>query len=119
MEHFRKNLKIIFCCMLSALCFPILLGCQQVQKPEVNGEGPLGVKMARGIISPEFHAPLERWRTSHKQALNGGDFTERQCVLCHDPQKSCNNCHGYIGARKIEVSEASFLWLEAKKEKEP
>ena len=104
--------------MLSALCFPILLGCQQVQKPEVNGEGPLGVKMARGIISPEFHAPLERWRTSHKQALNGGDFTERQCVLCHDPQKSCNNCHGYIGARKIEVSEASFLWPEEKKEKD-
>jgi len=95
-----------------------LVSCQQVQKPEVKGEGPLAVKMARGITSPEFHAPLERWRTTHKKVLNMGDFTERECILCHDPKKSCNNCHKYIGGREIYVPEASLFWPEEKKEKE-
>jgi len=118
MKHFNKISKIAICYLLSAVCFIILLGCQQVQKPEVKGEGPLAVKMARGITSPEFHAPLERWRSTHKKALNMGDFTERECILCHDPKKSCNNCHQYIGAREISVAEASLFWPEEKKEKE-
>ena len=118
MQHFNKILKIAICHLLSALCFLILSGCQQVQKPEVKGEGPLAVKMARGITSPEFHAPLERWRTTHKNALNVGDFTERECILCHDPKKSCNRCHQYIGVREISVAEASLFWPEEEKKKE-
>jgi hypothetical protein len=104
--------------LLSAIGLFMIVGCQQVQKPEVKGEGPLAVKMARGITSPEFHAPLERWRTTHKKALSIGDFSERECILCHDPKKSCNNCHKYIGARAIDVPEVSLFWPEEKKEKE-
>jgi len=103
--------------LLSSLGLLMIVGCQQVQKPEVRGEGPLAVKMARGITSPEFHAPLERWRTTHKKALSIGDFTERECILCHDPKKSCNNCHHYIGAREIDVPEASLFWPDEKNEK--
>jgi len=102
--------------LLSVLSLLMMVGCQQVQKPEVRGEGPLAVKMARGITSPEFHAPLERWRTTHKKALSIGDFTERECILCHDPKKSCNNCHHYIGAPEIDVPEASLFWPEEKPE---
>ncbi len=118
MNHLNKILKIAICHLLSALYLLIFLSCQQVQKPEVKGEGPLAVKMARGITSPEFHAPLERWRTTHKNGLNMGDFTERECTLYHDPKKSCNHCHQYIGVREISVAEASLFWPEEEKKKE-
>jgi len=116
-KDFNKSLRMGVCYLLSTVCFLVLLGCQQVQKPEVRGEGPLAVNMTRGLTAPEFHAPLERWRTTHKKALNIGDFTERECILCHDPKKSCNNCHHYIGVREIDVPEASLFWPEEKKEK--
>jgi hypothetical protein len=104
--------------ILIAVFLPIaLLGCQQVQKPEVKGEGPLAVVMERGTASAEYHAPLERWRATHKRALANGDFTERECLLCHNPQKSCNHCHGYIGAREISVPEAFLYWPDLKKER--
>ncbi len=118
MNHFNKIFKTTLCLLLSAVCLLVFSGCQQVQKPEVKGEGPLAVKMARGVTSPEFHAPLERWRTTHKNALNMGDFTERECVFCHDPKKSCNQCHQYIGVREISVAEASLFWPEEEKKKE-
>ncbi len=104
--------------LLSAISLVVFASCQQVQKPEVRGEGPLAVKMARGVTPPEFHAPLERWRTTHKNGLNRGDFTQRECTLCHDPKKSCNHCHQYIGVREISVAEASLFWPEEEKKKE-
>ncbi len=98
----------------TAITFFILLwslpGCQQVQKPEVRGSGPLSIVMERGTVAPEYHAPLERWRATHKKALKNGDFSERECVLCHNPQKSCDLCHGYIGAKEIKISEAILYW---------
>jgi hypothetical protein len=113
-----KKIRVTVGYLLSAISVFMIVGCQQVRKPEVKGEGPLAVNMTRGITSPEFHVPLERWRTTHKKALSIGDFTERECILCHDPKKSCNNCHKYIGVRAIDVPEASLFWPEEKKEKE-
>jgi hypothetical protein len=52
-------LIIIFLPMLG------LLACQQVQKPELKGEGPLAVIVARGTATPEYHAPRaghQPWR---------------------------------------------------------
>ena len=96
------------------ICVPIalfsLLACQQVQKPELKGEGPLAVTVARGTATPEYHAPAERWRVSHGQAINRGDFSQRECVLCHNPETACNNCHQYVGTPKIGVPEASLYW---------
>jgi hypothetical protein len=91
------------------------LACQQVQKPELKGEGPLAVIMARGTASPEYHAPLERWRVSHGQAINRGDFSRRECVLCHNPETNCNQCHQYVGTPKISVPEASLYWVNLNK----
>lgn len=108
----------IYLSIICLLWIPLLLGCQQVQKPELKGEGPLAVIVPRGTVAPEYHAPLERWRTLHKEVLNQGDFTERHCVLCHNPKTGCNQCHQYIGAKEILVSEASLYWPDQKKEKE-
>jgi len=100
------------------ICVPIallgLLACQQVQKPELKGEGPLAVTVARGTAIPEYHAPAERWRVGHGQALNGGDFSQRECVLCHNPETGCNQCHLYVGTQKISIPEASLYWANGK-----
>ena len=87
-----------------------LLGCQQVEKPELKGVGPLAVTVPRGTATPEYHAPLERWRTVHMEALNRGDFTQRECILCHNPQTGCNRCHEYIGGKRISAPEALLYW---------
>lgn len=105
---------------LIAMIFILTLGifsCQQVQKPELKGEGPLAITVDRGASVPEFHAPLERWRTLHVEALNRGDFSQRECVLCHNPKTGCNQCHRYVGAKEISVAEASLYWSDAIREK--
>jgi hypothetical protein len=94
-----------------------VVGCQQVQKPELKGEGPLAISVERGTSVPESHAPPERWRTLHVEALDRGDFSKRECVLCHNPKTGCNQCHRYVGAKEISVAEASLYWAEPKGEK--
>ncbi len=91
-----------------------LFSCQQVQKPELKGEGPLAVVVPRGSTAPEYHSPIERWRVIHMEAVNRGDFNQRECMLCHDPKTSCNRCHSYIGAKLVEVPEAGLYWPEEK-----
>ena len=104
-----QDLNFLFPCLLLLSCF---LGCQQVQKPELKGEGPLAVVVPRGSTAPEYHAPIERWRSIHMEAVNQGDFTQRECVLCHNPKTGCNKCHQYIGAKEVSVPEANLYWPE-------
>jgi hypothetical protein len=106
----KKSMRIFF--GLTGLIFLVAvgLGCQQVQKPELNGQGPLAVKVARGTAVPEYHAPAERWRIQHQEALNRGDFSQKECMLCHNPQSGCNQCHQYAGAKQISVPEAALFW---------
>jgi hypothetical protein len=98
--------------ILLVIAFLILgtLGCQQVQKPELNGQGPLAVRVARGTDVPEYHAPAERWRVQHQEALNRGDFSQKECMLCHNPRTGCNQCHQYAGVKQISVPEAALFW---------
>ena len=100
-----------------SILFLCLAGCQQVQNPELKGEGPLAITVDRGVSVPESHAPLERWRTLHVESLNRGDFSQRECVLCHNPKTGCNQCHRYVGAKEISVAEASLYWPDAIREK--
>jgi len=104
-----QDLSFLFLCLLLLSC---LFGCQQVQKPELKGEGPLAVVVPRGSTAPEYHAPIERWRSIHMEAINQGDFTQRECVLCHNPKTGCNKCHQYIGAKEVSVPEANLYWPE-------
>ena len=109
------RLIFLFPCFLLFSC---LVACQQVQKPELKGEGPLAVVVPRGSTAPEYHAPIERWRTLHMEAIHQGDFTQRECVLCHNPKTGCNRCHQYIGAKLVVVPEAELYWPEGKSEKQ-
>ena len=104
-----QDLSFLFLCLLLLSC---LFGCQQVQKPELKGEGPLAVVVPRGSTAPEYHTPIERWRSIHMEAINQGDFTQRECVLCHNPKTGCNKCHQYIGAKEVSVPEANLYWPE-------
>jgi len=111
-------MRFFFHYWLTAILVLLLgfLGCQQVQKPELKGEGPLAIHIPRGTAVPEYHAPLERWRTFHREALHQGDFSQRECVLCHNPRTGCNQCHKYVGAKEISVREASLYWQVQKEE---
>jgi hypothetical protein len=90
-------------------------GCEKVQKPELRGQGPLAITVERGTATPEYHAPLESWRNLHMEAINRGDFTQKECVLCHNPQTGCNRCHGYVGAKEVNIPEAELYYAGTKK----
>ena len=115
-QHDSKGCLFVFFCFC-LLLLGCLVACQQVQKPELKGEGPLAVVVPRGSTAPEYHAPIERWRIFHMEAIHRGDFTERECVLCHNPKTGCNRCHHYIGAKLVVVPEADLYWPEGKDKK--
>lgn len=85
-------------------------GCEQVSKPEVGKAGPLQIVVPAGTPVPEYHIPAEQWRVQHSKALNLKDFSERECLLCHNPQIGCQKCHKYVGAKEINLGAAAILW---------
>jgi hypothetical protein len=72
-----------------------------VQKPEKDGPGPLSVYVDPVYSAPEYHSPLYWWQSHHPDMVNRGDLLQEDCLHCHDPATSCNNCHGYVGANPI------------------
>ncbi len=72
-----------------------------VDRPVKDGLGPLGIRMDASRVAPETHNPLTWWRTHHMDVLNAGDFGQQDCLYCHDPATSCNNCHSYVGVKEI------------------
>ena len=84
-----------------------MVGCsnERVAKPELKGGGPLAVRMEPGLLSPEYHQPVDYWKDHHMDIVKRGDFTKQECMVCHDPNTSCNNCHEYVGAPLVESYE--------------
>ena len=78
-----------------------------IEKPEKDGRGPLAIRIDARFAAPEYHSPLDYWMTNHKHFVNRGDIEERDCVYCHVPQESCNNCHNYVGVDEIVIEEIS------------
>jgi len=72
-----------------------------VEKPVKDGAGPLSVYVDPSLPAPEYHSPIEWWQTRHMDVLNRGDLLQSDCLQCHDPETSCNNCHSYVGANEI------------------
>jgi len=72
-----------------------------VEKPVKDGAGPLSVYVDPSLPAPEYHSPLEWWQTHHMDVVNRGDLLQPDCLQCHDPDTSCNNCHDYVGANEI------------------
>jgi len=88
------------------LALTVVFGCnERVAKPELKGEGPLALKLPSGILSPEYHQPVEYWKQHHMDILKRGDYDKRECMLCHDVHTSCNNCHDYVGVPRVEAYE--------------
>ncbi|MGC8779818.1 MAG: hypothetical protein ACP5UQ_03045 [Anaerolineae bacterium] len=72
-----------------------------VEKPVVNGVGPMAVSVSAQYAAPEYHSPLDYYRTHHMDLLDRGDLQESDCLHCHEPARSCNNCHDFVGVKEI------------------
>jgi hypothetical protein len=82
----------------------VLTACDlDVQKPVKDGPGPLGITIERTREAPDYHNPLDWWTANHPEAINDGVFSKRECMLCHVPNDSCNNCHEYVGAKEVRA----------------
>jgi hypothetical protein len=95
----RKTVLILVVILLLALivaCYP-----RYVEKPVKDGSGPLAYQIDPALAAPEYHSPLDWWRTHHMDTLNRGDQAQSDCLYCHQPQTSCNQCHAYAGAAEI------------------
>jgi hypothetical protein len=95
----RRLLLIIVVLLLAGLAVGFYP--HWVEKPASDGPGPLAVHMDPGLSAPEYHSPLPWWQTHHMDVLSQGDITQVDCLFCHDPEQSCNNCHAYVGVRAI------------------
>ncbi|MBI5304572.1 MAG: hypothetical protein HY868_20730 [Chloroflexi bacterium] len=90
----------LLCFILAVIIFP-LAGCVP-EKPAKDGKGELAVTISREFTAPVTHSPLEWWQARHFQVIDSGDMQEKDCLYCHQTERSCNNCHGYVGVRKIK-----------------
>jgi hypothetical protein len=72
-----------------------------VEKPVKDGIGPLAIYVDPSLPVPEYHSPLDWWELHHMDVLNRGDLVQSDCLQCHDAEKSCNQCHRYVGAAEI------------------
>ncbi|MBI5191690.1 MAG: hypothetical protein HZA22_13610 [Nitrospirae bacterium] len=91
--------------MAALLMVMVVAGCDRVSKPELKGEGPLALTLPEGMLSPEYHQPVEYWKTHHMDIIAHGDYEKQECMLCHDANTSCNNCHEYVGVATVETYE--------------
>lgn len=73
-----------------------------VEKPVKDGFGPNAVIIAARYPAPPYHSPLDWWQTHHMDAVNRGDLAQADCLYCHEPARSCNNCHDYVGVDRID-----------------
>ncbi len=96
-----RNILIFAILLITALALLALIQPRWVTPPAKDGQGALAVKIDSRLIAPEYHSPIGWWRTHHMDALNGGDFKESDCLFCHNPATSCNNCHSYVGVKQI------------------
>ena len=82
---------------LAVLALVCVCGCDRPAKPTRDGKGPYSLYVDASLTAPRFHQPLDQWRHGHRQAVRRGERSRYQCVLCHAPERHCNQCHRYIG----------------------
>lgn len=93
---------ILALAVLILLVTTVILYPTYVEKPVKDGAGPLAVYISAEYAAPEYHSPLDFWETHHMDMVNRGDLEQADCLYCHIPESSCNNCHDYVGAQRIE-----------------
>ena len=77
--------------------------------PSREVAGPLQLELETEKGAPWGHSPSDRWRTHHREAIAREEFTESECQDCHDPEKYCNQCHGYVGVKRIESTPGAEI----------
>jgi hypothetical protein len=81
---------------------PLVSGCDLgVEKPEKDGPGALSITIERTRDAPDYHTPLDWWTANHPHGISDGVFSQRECMLCHMPNDSCNSCHDYVGVKEV------------------
>lgn len=86
---------------LGILLFAVVFYPHWVATPVKDGPGPLSIYVDPSLPAPEYHTPLDWWELHHMDVLKRGDLSQSDCLQCHDVQKSCNQCHNYVGVTDI------------------
>ena len=92
---------VLLMAVLIILILVVVFYPTYVEKPVKDGIGPMAIRLDPDVPAPETHNPIDWWRTHHMDVVNQGDLAQRDCVYCHDPSTSCNNCHDYVGVGLI------------------
>jgi hypothetical protein len=100
MRKLLLTAAIIIILILVAVFYP-----SYVAKPVKDDIGPMAIRIDPQYAAPETHSPLDWWQTHHMDVVNRGDLTETDCLHCHEPDLSCNNCHNYVGVSEIAASQ--------------
>ena len=74
-----------------------------VGKPEKDSPGELGITIERTREAPDYHNPLDWWTANHPRLISDEVFSQRECMLCHVPEDSCNKCHEYVGVDLVQA----------------
>ena len=101
----RKLILVVV--LLSGLALIVGFYPTYVEEPALNGTGPLAIRLNPSLSAPEYHSPLDWWQTHHMDVVSQGNFRQADCLYCHEPQTSCNNCHQYVGVKAIKPSSRS------------
>lgn len=115
MRNFRFRISTFKSLIMTFSIFLLVFSCEKVDKPAVNGKGPLALEVAKGIdIVPWHHMPADKWRASHMDIISSGKVSQNSCLLCHaEPDKFCNKCHDYAGAKKVVFDNTNIKKLLA------
>lgn len=95
------DMRVIVVIILLVLTGVGWMGCTPPERPAKDGLGELAVTIDREFAAPVTHSPLDWWQTHHFLVINSGDIKEKDCLYCHQPARSCNNCHSYVGVRPV------------------
>jgi hypothetical protein len=103
---------LLLCAVLIVVGLAVALYPAAVEKPVKDGSGPNAVTIAARYPAPPYHTPLDRWQTHHMEAVNRGDLAQADCLYCHVPAQSCNNCHSYVGVDPIAAAGSAAAGAE-------
>lgn len=88
--------------IIAATMVMLFAGCMAAGTPAIEmGEGE------DKLPTPTYHGDQDTslrddWRGVHPDEVTDGGVTKKfECLLCHDPATSCDNCHTYVGAKHV------------------
>ncbi len=86
---------------VAGVTYPVWRGLLNPPRPATADGEPVETYVDPSLKPPKFHEPLARWRAYHPFVIHRGERTRYQCVLCHDPERHCDQCHSYVGVRDL------------------